>query len=442
MIDLDFYTNLPSGELAKAPFRILVLNYYHHTMDMSVANYSSRTKIIIIPQEPKLPIVSENWCGCGETKIVGFNDEGCPILSWHGYEYVTSDKEVIESRTIYLENPYLSHEEVSMSYEYCKLDALDVMSTYRDEVRKYQKARPVVNNEVEDNKEIATKSLWYAIKEKGFVGFYPTYALMMSCKNWASFTITDWDVFAKIMQEAIKAGCFDVQNDYGIGNLVQVLRVNPEEEVYKRVPALKEAVEKMAANGNEVAQMMLDYGVEYIEKISREDSELKHYTLTIEGEKDEWIEKYYCQLFDDEIVAGTTIDLGEYGTATIASIGDDTIDFVWQNKTYHLKEDFYKNILSPIKTQSGEEIDFTVRFYKQNLWTLLKDSISYITFDQVSSIEGKKGCISLKKECALRLVQKLIDKGDKDLEALAYAMKENEEWKCFDFDGELRYLLQ
>ena len=56
--------------------------------------------------------------------------------------------------------------------------------------------------------------------------------------------------------------------------------------------------------------------------------------------------------------------------------------------------------------------------------------------------KGKKGCISLKKECALRLVQKLIDKGDKDLEALVYAMKENEEWKCFDFDGELRYLLQ
>ena len=442
MIELDFYTDLPSGEEAKAPFRILVLNYYHHTMDMSVANYSSRTKIIIIPQEPKLPIVSENWCGCGATQIVGFNDKGCPILSWRGYEYVASDTEVIESRTVYLDNPYLSHEEVSMSYEYCEIDAINVVKTYLDEVRKYQKARPVVNSEVEDNKEIATKSLLYAIKEKGFVGLYPTYALMMSCKNWASFTITDWDVFAKIMQEAIKAGCFDVRNDYGIANLIQVLRANLQEEVYKRMPFLKEAVEKMAANGNEIAQMMLECGVEYIEKTSREDSELKHYTLMVEGEEDEFKEHYYNLLVDDDIVAGTTIDLGEYGQASIAAVGDDAIDFVWQNETYHIKDNFYRAILKPFVGDNGKEIDFTVRYYKQNLWKLLCDTIFSVELSQVSSIEEKKATIPQKKEGALRLVQKLIDKGDKDLEALAYAMRENEDWKCFGIDGELRYLLK
>jgi hypothetical protein len=265
---------------------------------------------------------------------------------------------------------------------------------------------------------------------------------MMSCKNWASFTITDWDVFAKIMQEAIKAGCFDVRNDYGVANLIQVLRANLQEEVYKRMPFLKEAVEKMAANGNEIAQMMLECGVEYIEKTSREDSELKHYTLMVEGEEDEFKEHYYNLLVDDDIEAGTTIDLGEYGQASIAAVGDDTIDFVWQNETYHIKDNFYRAILKPFVGDNGKEIDFTVRYYKQNLWKLLCDTIFSVELSQVSSIEEKKATIPQKKEGALRLVQKLIDKGDKDLEALAYAMRENEDWKCFGIDGELRYLLR
>ena len=443
MIKSDLFSSLPNGEMAQAPFRVLVLDYYHHTMDMSVANYTDRRRMIIIPPNPRLPIESEDWCGCGKTTIVGFDNDGCPILKWHGMEYVACKDEVINTKTVYLDNPYLSHEEVSMSYEYIEsIDAINVMLYSRSEVREWQEKRATLNTEMEDNRDIALQSLWYAIDKMGYVGYYPTYALMKSCRNWASFTITDWEEFAKIMKEAIKADCFNPLNDYAVCNFSEILRFNKEEEVYKKVPFTKEAIEKMADGGNELAQMMLECGIEYIEKTSREDSEFKHYTLTIEGEEDEYIEHYYNLLVDDEIVAGTTIDLGEYGQVSIAAVSEDAIDIVWQNETCHLEENFYRHILTPVVGANGKEVDFTIRYYKQNLWKLLCDSIFSVELRQVSNIEEKKATIQQKKERALRLVQKLIDKGDKDLEALAYAMKENEEWKCFDFDGELRYLLQ
>lgn len=428
---------------AEVPFRVLILNYYHHTMDMSVANHSQRSRMIIIRKDAKFPIESENWCECGKTTIQGIDESGNIKLKWLGYEYTLSPGEEKDTATVYLDNPYLSHEEVSMGYEYCDgIDAIDVVLAYCEDVRKQQEKRPVVNSDIEDDKEKALQSLWYVIDDMGFVGFYPFYALMKSCKNWASFTITDWDEFAKIMQEAIKTDCFASQNSYAAYNLVEVLKFNPSDKVYKKVPTLKEALIKMAEGGSEEAQYILEEGIEYIEKTSREDSELKHLTLTIEGEVDEWIERFYYQLVGAQITANRTIDMGEYGEARICEVGDDWVDFVWQNESYRLKDNFYRVELPPVKLDDGREIDFTVRFYKQNLWSLLKNSISIVEFDQVSTNFSKKGCIAEKKAAAIRLVEMLIKQGDDDLQNLCDTMKSQEDWTCFGYDGELHCLLE
>ena len=443
MIETDLYTKLPSGEYAKAPFRVLVLNYYHHTMDMSVANYSERRRMIILPPNLRLPIESEDWCGCGKTTIVGFDDNGSLMLKWRGRDYVC-DKEEVETETIYLDNPYLSREEVSMRYEYVEsIDAISVASCFLKEVREWQDEmkRSTLSTEMEDNRELALQSLWYAIDNKGLVGLYPSYALMKSCKNWASFTITDWAEFERIMKQAIKAGCFDAANDYTCENLAEVFRFNSQEEVYSKVPALKSALNAMALGGNEMAEILLHYKIDCIEKTSREDPELTHFILEIEGEEDEYIEHYYNLLVDDEIVAGTTIDMGEYGKAEIANVSSQNMEFVWQGDTYELVDQFYRKRLSPVELDNGTEIDFTARYRRVNLWAKLKDLISIVSFDQVSSNIAKKGCISQKKACALALVQRLIEQGDEKLTALYTSMKEQEEWKCFEFDGELNYLM-
>ena len=114
-----------TGEELTINCRVLVLNYKHHTMDMSVANSSERTRAIIIPDDAKFPIKSEDWCACGPTTIVGIKEDDSIVLKWRGKEYVLAMGGMCDTTTVYLENPYLSREEVSMSYEYCEIDAMN-----------------------------------------------------------------------------------------------------------------------------------------------------------------------------------------------------------------------------------------------------------------------------------------------------------------------------
>ncbi len=424
------------GDYPGLSCRLLVLTYIHSTMDMSVANSSERMRIIIIPDDAKFPIASENWCGCGVTKIVGYGENERLILNWHNREYILEKGEMYETETLYLDNPYLSREEISMNYEYCVVDAIQVAQTYRNIVRELQQEHTNADSSaVIDNKDIALKSMWHAISN-GHTGFYPAYALMMSCKNWYSFTITDMDTFTTIMRKGIAAGCFDHHTTCGVDNLVEVLRFNPTEEIFSHLPELKGILQRLGEKGNEIAQWIADGEIACIEKIPREDPELKHNTLAICYWDKHEADHGYWLFVDDEIRPGATADMGEMGMFKIDSVNDNIIEYTWDNRTHTLDGDYDR------VNASDREHQLVLKCRKYNLWKLLKDKISHVVYGQVSSNPFNKYDIEETKEAVIKLTERLIAGGDNELTELLEALKANEDWRCFDYDGELRHLLQ
>ena len=215
MSDYCIYTD----ESYHASCRALVLNYIHRTMDMSVAGGSQRAQLIIIPEKASFPIVSENYYDCGKTEILGLDSEDNLLLRWHKREYSLPKGEMLETETLGIDNPYLSREEVSMRYDYLDLDnVLDAVEYFYNDVRGRCSS---LSRYAMDEREMALELLWHAI-EKGNVGLYPSYALLKSCKNWASLTITDTDTFVSIMRQGIDSGCFAPRRvkAHGIGGAV------------------------------------------------------------------------------------------------------------------------------------------------------------------------------------------------------------------------------
>ena len=424
-----------TGEELTINCRVLVLNYKHHTMDMSVANSSERTRAIIIPDDAKFPIKSEDWCACGPTTIVGIKEDDSIVLKWRGMEYVLAMGEMCDTTTVYLENPYLSREEVSMSYEYCEIDAMNGVLAYYNDIREQQDGNPRVSTYIQDDKDLVLQLLWYII-EKGYKGFYPTYALLKSCNNWASQTITDVNTFTATMRAGIKAGCFAPEYTNAVDNLAELLQFNKTEEVFGYLPELQGIMQQLGEAGNEMAQIIASGDVLCYEKQPRQDPELRHKTLALYYWDEHEADHGYWLFVDDEIRPGATADMGEMGIFKIEDVKGNVIEYTWDGNKYTLEDEYER------ETAADDVHELVLKYREQNLWTLLKNKISHVGYGQISSNPNNKHDIEETKAAVIKLTERLIAGGDKDLTALLEALKTNEDWTCFDYGGELRYLLE
>ena len=431
MIESHIYT----GEDYKVTCRVLLLHYYHNTMDMSVANSSERTRLIIIPEGAKLPIVSEDLCACGPTSIMGFNESGSILLQWRGMKYELPKGGLCDTTTVYLENPYLSRDEVSMSYEYCEIDAVNAVLAYYEDIRERQDGNPRVSTFLHDDQDIVLQFLWYII-EKGYKGFYPTYALLKSCKNWASLTITDIPTFTAIMREGIKAGCFATEYPNSVDNLAELLQFNKTEEVFGYLPELQGIMQQLGEAGNEMAEIVASGNIPYYEKQPRQDPELKHKTLALCYWDEHEADHGYWLFVDDEIRPGATADMGEMGIFKIEDVKGNVIEYTWDGNKYTLESEYER------ETAADDVHELELKYREQNLWTLLKNKIFHVGLGQISSNPNNKHDIEETKAAVIKLTERLIAGGDKDLTALLEALKTNEDWICFDHGGELSYLLE
>lgn len=439
MEKFNFYTG---EENSKVLCRSIGLTYNHSTMDMSVANSSQRQRMIILTGVKKFPIESENWCGCGKTQINEVTDQYVD-LTWRGRNYKAFLRDSLQTGTVYLDNPYLSREEVSMVYEYSEVDALKGAIGLFNDTRIEHKESPstIGSNYDEDARHYVLTLLMYAI-ENGYKMLYPSYALLSACRNWSSLTITDMPTFVRLMQQGIKKGCFTGDNTTGFDNLAEILTFNKMEDLFENVVGLKKIVEQAAERGVEMASWILEGVFEYHEMTACENPDKKESVLMIhtyiEGEQRR--EDYHIYV-EEQIKPNTTLDLGCGITAHIGEVGKDWLNFTWDEEE-RLEHNFYCYKTEPKVIEGNTKAYLEIKFDKRNLWTAFKILMNHIDFDLVSSNPDNKYCIEGEKRCALELIDLLIERGDTHLEELKGIMLENEDWTIFGLDGEYEYWLK
>lgn len=432
MTDYHIYTD----ESYNAPCRALVLYYHHRTMDMSVAGGSTRAQIIMLPDNAKFPIVSENFCDCGSTEILGFNSDGNLLLRWRSTDYSVVKNKMFKTKTVGLSNPYLSREEVYMSYDFCVTDnALSAMEHFYNDIRERQLRISSESFYIKDMKNIALAFLWSAI-EKGNVGLYPSYALMKSCNNWSSLTITDTEAFVSIMRQGIDSGCFAPQHVDGVYNLSALLGFNKTELVFALLPELKDIMDGLAQDGNTLAAQIAAYEIECAEKTSRQDPEKRTPVFIICKGDTNGVEYSYDILMGDEIKPSAVVHFDGMGALEIVETGKEYICFSWCGKKHRIDEEYCYQ-----RTDHGES-RLRLKFCHSNLWGLLGDLLFQVSFSQVSNNPKNKYRIESLKKCVMKLVEWLIAEGDEKSVELCEALKANENWRCFDLNGELSHMLR
>lgn len=430
MSDYCIYTD----ESYHAPCRALVLNYIHRTMDMSVAGGSQRAQLIIIPEKASFPIVSENYYDCGKTEILGLDSEDNLLLRWHKREYSLPKGEMLETETLGIDNPYLSREEVSMRYDYLDLDnVLDAVEYFYDDVRGRCSS---LSRYAMDERDMALELLWHAI-EKGNVGLYPSYALLKSCNNWASLTITDTDTFVSIMRQGIDSGCFAPHKEDGVYNLAALLEQNKTYDVFTLMPELKGIMESLAQGGNKLAAKIAAYGIECAEKISRRDPEKVTPVFIICKVDANGVEYSYNLLIGDEIKPCAVVDFDGTDALEILETSKESISFTWCGEKFRIDESSFNQRFTTDLSKSRLKLCFSYR----NLWELLKEEVFQVSYSQTSNNPDEKHRIESLKKCVMKLVEWLIAEGDEKSVELREALETNEIWRCFVWDGELNHML-
>ena len=399
---------------------------------MSVAGGSQRAQLIIIPEKASFPIVSENYYDCGKTEILGLDSEDNLLLRWHKREYSLPKGEMLETETLGIDNPYLSREEVSMRYDYLDLDnVLDAVEYFYDDVRGRCSS---LSRYAMDERDMALELLWHAI-EKGNVGLYPSYALLKSCNNWASLTITDTDTFVSIMRQGIDSGCFAPHKEDGVYNLAALLEQNKTDDVFTLMPELKGIMDSLALGGNKLAAKIAAYGIECAEKTSRQDPEKRAPVFIICKGDTNGVEYSYDILIGDEIKPSVVVHFDGMDALEIVETSKEYICFSWCGKKHRIDEEYCYQ-----RTDHGES-RLRLKFCHSNLWGLLGDLLFQVSFSQVSNNPKNKYRIESLKKCVMKLVEWLIAEGDEKSVELCEALKANENWRCFDLNGELNHML-
>ena len=202
------------------------------------------------------------------------------------------------------------------------------------------------------------------------------------------------------------------------------------------LPELQGIMQQLGEAGNEMAAYIANGDITCYEKQPRQDPELRHKTLALCYWDEHEADHGYWLFVDDEIRPGATADMGEMGIFKIEDVKGNVIEYTWDGNKYTLESEYER------ETADDDVHELELKYREQNLWTLLKNKIFHVGLGQISSNPNNKHDIEETKAAVIKLTERLIAGGDKDLTALLEALKTNEDWTCFDHGGELHYLVE
>ena len=350
---------------------VLKITSCYHTMDMSVSNSGSNYYLYSLEKLSKgdtLKILEYPTI-----EVVEVGNENI-TLKWCGVIYdVTLDNE-IETEWVLRNNPYLSVDEVRLKFylskQNLKEEAINLISKVGDIHEQYG----TYNSGLYWNDQAS--GLWYLKRliDKGFVSYYPLYAMYQSIKNWSTGELIDFDVFHSIMQEGIENGCLETDNALGWDYFGIVVEYN-EHQTWKVLDTkLQFLVQKAATEGLEIAQDILK---KYDTSVVQHKNELTtdDFVLKIRSCEDSLYMydgnlgfKYNTYLYNlKELKDGLIIQNNDaYPPIEVVTANDKQITLRYDNTDYTIpfgKWEYTKEVSS--NKNDGSTMSFSFHFAKQ-----------------------------------------------------------------------------
>ena len=288
---------------------VLKVEKCYHTMDMSVSNSGSYTKLYFWDQ-----LIVGTHINQGEFSdvvVVGRTNDSI-TLQWNGNEYhVPMDTEV-STEWVMRNNPYLSVDEAMVKFYLSEQDLFAEAVNSALNVTEIHEKHGAWNTSLFHNKkEMALRYLKRVI-DMGGVSNYPLYALYCSSDNWHTHEIVRFDEFHSIMQEGIKLGCLNADCEFG-WSIFKLIVDNNDTKTWAGKCMLYTQLVKTAADAG--VEEAIDIWTEYAEgdKLYEWIPEKKDYVFHIESREvifnngvfSDYFESYYYTL--DDLTPGMVI---------------------------------------------------------------------------------------------------------------------------------------
>lgn len=185
---------------------LLSVKALHKTRDMSVSGqYESGLTLLFNALHEGQPIDAAAL-GCGSIIVDKLSENGI-ALYWGRDRYSLKIGERITTESYLVDNPYLSCDMVSLSFEYRRTTRYDIALDILSEIcEAHDKIRQCIYLDTTAREEKVLYLLDKAIEE-GTIEAYPLKALLAASVNWSTRKIVRPELFRQILLEGVGAGC-------------------------------------------------------------------------------------------------------------------------------------------------------------------------------------------------------------------------------------------
>lgn len=237
---------------------VLKVERCFHTMDMSVANSGSFTKLYCLDElKQGFKITSPEFSPI----VVEDSNDKFVTLRWNRVSYKVPLDTEVTTEWVQRDNPYLSVDEICYKFYFTKENLSNRVVECTTKVSDIHGRYGTYNTSL--YREAKEMALWYIkrLLDLNWVSFYPIYAYYRAIDDWHTGEIKRFDEFHSIMQEGIKLGCLMEDDDLGWYFFSIVVNANEDKVWAGHNKTYTDLVKKSAESGVEEAKKIWEeYG--------------------------------------------------------------------------------------------------------------------------------------------------------------------------------------
>lgn len=431
---LTFYVENDSNDLVVNCLELTAIN---RTRDMSVAN---ETRVsAFYPYREIEQIVGKNislmeYCSPRVESIT----EKEVTVSWNRESYTLCPGDYMESQEYAIDNPYLSWDGMSLQMKYSSINVWDEFFDLCNYIMEDQHHCPARKNKEEKEKCL---KLLYEIMLEGEDALRPFYAWLLSCENWDTLIIDDYELFARHL--GINNAAQTSYSPAWFSNLVQILNRNRIETMLKAIPSLKAVIESAAKKGIEDAIKIQNGEIEYEHLAERNYPDIKELVLTLkmyDKENDKVNACHFEWITSEQLKSGHKIEMGDFGEVTIVAAEKEKMTLSWLGREFNVKRSYSEYLMDSRVRPTPEEVDnyeieawmeemfyykpkkYLLYSYNEiNIWREALSVIEKIIDPEPEYEDEEEECQPRREQytkIAKQLLKILIERGDKELEIL------------------------
>lgn len=431
---LSFFRNLPDDLYAA----LLTVTGVHQTMDMSVGNISRRKRYLLGDELKRMEgkELSTMEC-CGSVRLLEVTPDQVKV-AYKRKEYEIPVGEHLELDHYLLDNPYLSREEVWTELTYERANVGSEFSSLLSQLQEHDQQYGNVSNKFAAERSLVLELIQWMVQKRRRV-YFPLYALLAAAPNWHTLIIQDAARFAELMKKYLADSSDSGQDDpMWLANLEPIFWHNSPAQIFAAVPALKTLLEDRLNAGSETARKLLDRNGVYVHLGPRQNPDDRELLVWIKGydlvNKDQ--PEYLWRVFPlTDLKEGMSIDMEKWGEVTVQAVGKEEVTVCWAGKTQRV----LNNVLTysidagnpaPLDYAYGYKPTFwiTITLDSRNLWAKTKHMIETVPYyTQRPYLLSPPEVVQL-RNCALRCLEILIERGDTALKGWYDQLSQEEDW--------------